>query len=435
MLAPVPRPMPNAIAAALQNPNGSPASTPFTWGADGTPITADALARQRKVTDALRPDKAPTGIWSLLGDLADEGVASYRDGKSDDQQKTAQQSVADALASGDFRGALSSDFATPGQSAIAGALFKQDLDNKDPDTLLDRRYKQAQIDALNTKTSGTGSSLFDGTGLDAQAWNILQSADPSSREYATAYAIISQPKTQLVQTANGMVPVEVPPQLPAWLKAPGGVASDPAAPPPAASTTPDPNAPADLGAPVPGPAAPASAPAAAPLNVIPGTQPKLNEQQVRAQSMASVISPEVDRLIGDGTPANPGTFSALSNGVDVAKNATGTIGRYAPDNLGTPSPEFLKARNSIRTVVASYLYVVSGATANPGEVENQIKVLTPEVNDPPEVVADKKARLLTMLQAVKDAASGKPVDLNALPQAAAPQAAPQAVGSDPLGIR
>lgn len=150
--------------------------------------------------------------------------------------------------------------------------------------------------------------------------------------------------------------------------------------------------------------------------VIPGTKPKLNEQQIRAQSMAAVISPEVDRLLGDGTKDNPGTFDSLSNGVDVAKNATGTLGRYAPLDAGTPSAEFLKARNSIRTVVASYLYVVSGATANPGEVENQIKVLTPEVNDPPAVVADKRARLQTMFQAVKDAASGQPVDFGTAPE-------------------
>lgn len=249
-----------------------------------------------------------------------------------------------------------------------------------------------------TVAGGTGG--FAGTDLQAQAWNtVLRGAhDPAFQqtpEYQTAVSIVSQPKVTYAQGPDGLVPVSQQPTLPSFMKAPE--TSD-------------------------------SAPSAANGNItsataIPGTKSKPDEQQRRAQMMDRVITPEVANLLGDGK--NSGTFDALSNGGDVIKSgmnaATNDGARFLPFGMGTPSEQFLKAQGSIKTVVASYLYVASGATANPGEVQNQIDILTPKVNDPPNVVADKKARLATMAQAVKDAAAGKQVDFQSIDQ-------PQAVG-------
>lgn len=235
---------------------------------------------------------------------------------------------------------------------------------------------------------GGSAPPYDGTSMDAQNWNILLTADPSSPEYAAAYSQVAQPKMTLQQTEQGLIPVYSSPQLPPNIRPPAGMA--------AAAT------------------GSAGAGGVGTGTAIPGTQKPPTEQRARAQMMDSVISPEVETLLGDGTAQNPGTMDALSNGWDVAKDATGTAGRFAPWGVGTPSENFLKAKNAVRTLIASYLYVASGATANPGEVENQAAILTPQVNDPPDVVKGKKARIKVMADAVKALARGENVDLNAV---------------------
>lgn len=248
---------------------------------------------------------------------------------------------------------------------------------------------EAYMDALTPK----GPDLpYEGTGMDAQNWNIVLTGDPNSPEYAAAYSQISQPKMTMQQTEQGLVPVWSTPQLPANIRPPTSMAG---------------------AAPMGGGAGPAGS-GISTGSVIPGTQKAPTEQRARAQMMDSVISPEIETLLGDGTAQNPGTMDALNNGWDVAKDATGTAGRFAPFGIGTPSENFLKAKNAVRTLIASYLYVASGATANPGEVENQAAILTPQVGDPPNVVAGKKARIKVMADAVKALARGEAVDLNAV---------------------
>jgi hypothetical protein len=135
--------MAGAVADALQ---------PFFWKGNQA-VTKAELDRQRKVADALRPQTAPTGPWSLAGDLADEGVATFKDSQTSDAEASAQKAVADALAQGHYQDVAASDMATPQQSAVAQALWQQDMHERDPDTLLERQYKNAQIDALKAKPS------------------------------------------------------------------------------------------------------------------------------------------------------------------------------------------------------------------------------------------------------------------------------------------
>lgn len=138
----------------------------------------------------------------------------------------------------------------------------------------------------------------------------------------------------------------------------------------------------------------------------PSTAGKTTEATRRNQQLASVIAPELETLIpSDGSP---GTFDALANGWDQAK---GMIpGNQMMGPLST-SPDYQQAQNSLRTIVASYLYSVSGATANPGEVATQVDILTPKPGESPESVAAKKARVVQMVEAVKAAATGTPINV------------------------
>lgn len=139
----------------------------------------------------------------------------------------------------------------------------------------------------------------------------------------------------------------------------------------------------------------------------PSTAGKTTEATRRNQQLATVIEPEVKSLIGDAT--TPGTFDALANGVDQAKS-------FIPGGNLTPltatSPEYQQATDSLRTIVASYLYSVSGATANPGEVQTQVDILTPKPGDSKERVAAKKARVQQMVDAVRAAATGKQINID-----------------------
>ncbi len=58
-------------------------------------------------------------------------------------------------------------------------------------------------------------SIFEGTSMDAQTYNILATGDPSSKAYEIAYKIAAQPKTQVA--ADGTI-VTVKPDLSAFVK-------------------------------------------------------------------------------------------------------------------------------------------------------------------------------------------------------------------------
>jgi hypothetical protein len=150
----------------------------------------------------------------------------------------------------------------------------------------------------------------------------------------------------------------------------------------------------------------------------PSTAGKTTEATRRNQQLATVIVPELKSLLGDGK--SPGTFDALADLGQQARNGIPGVGNFLT------SPEYQQGQNSIRTIIASYLYSVSGATANPGEVENQASVLTPRPGDTPQTIAAKKARLQDMVQAVVAAASGTPISVDAsqLPNGAPAAQAP-----------
>lgn len=144
----------------------------------------------------------------------------------------------------------------------------------------------------------------------------------------------------------------------------------------------------------------------------PATAGKTTEATRRNQQLAKVIVPEAQSLLGQN--GQGGMFDALANGQDQARDAGGGLAL----GLGQgPSAEYQQAKNSLKTIIASYLYSVSGATANPGEVETQASVLTPKFGEDPKSVAAKKARIAQMVQAVVEAAKGTPIEVGASPAA------------------
>lgn len=135
----------------------------------------------------------------------------------------------------------------------------------------------------------------------------------------------------------------------------------------------------------------------------PSTAGKTTEATRRNQQLATVITPELQSLIGNGQ--TPGTFDALADTGNQVWNGVGL------GNIAT-SPQYQQAQNSLKTIVASYLYSVSGATANPGEVQNQVDVLTPKPGESAQSIAAKKQRLISMVEAVKAAATGRPINID-----------------------
>lgn len=134
----------------------SQALQPFVWGAGGSKKTPEQLERERKMADALRVKEAPTGPWSLIGALAREGVAGYRDHRADAEEKKSRE-AADALFQGlsdgydqtELMGLIGNEFASKPQQAVAQALLQRNMQENDPAYQLDLEYKQAQLDSLN----------------------------------------------------------------------------------------------------------------------------------------------------------------------------------------------------------------------------------------------------------------------------------------------
>jgi hypothetical protein len=137
----------------------------------------------------------------------------------------------------------------------------------------------------------------------------------------------------------------------------------------------------------------------------PSTNAKTTEATRRNQQLAKVMMPEAESLLGKNGAG--GTFDSLSDGGNQFATGVNVFG--ARPLQGFTAADFQQAQNSLKTIVASYLYSVSGATATDEEVQRQTDVLTPKPFEAPESVAQKKQRLQQMVEAVVEAANGTPM--------------------------
>ncbi|MEK1908168.1 MAG: phage tail tip lysozyme [Pseudomonas sp.] len=311
--------------------------------------------------------------------------------------------------------------------------YKLNSQRADPAYKLEQDYKQAQLEALKNKTgksnlinagegniydpdtqtwikapSATGKTgdafRFGGNSVEAQALNGLIESGQITAEQAQqlgAGKTITDPSTGammfltpqgIFKQQQGQQPVQQTqaPQQPYVDLFGDGGANIPSSPAPA-------------NAPTAAPAAPASPPVADAVSgnnpgIIPLTggkpQKLLTENERKNQSLSTVMEPEL-RVVEDSYDALSDTKNQLYSKIPFSEFVT--------------TPEYQKAANSLQTIVSSYLYSVSGATATPEEVRKQTDILTPRPGESPESIANKRQRVRTMVNAVRQAGSLPPL--------------------------
>jgi hypothetical protein len=284
----------------------------------------------------------------------------------------------------------------------------EDMRNPKPDAdwtkLDDGRLFNQRTGETKAVGEPDGGGLFEGTSVEAQSLNYLVKTNQLTADQA---AQLGAGKT-VTNPADGSI----------MFLTPRGIFSQPAGGGPATPVEPQ-NVPQVTPAPqpdttfIPGegrgfttreklqpiqttesaPAAPAG-PGGRP-GIIPLTEGKpgklATESETRNRALYTVAAPDLEIALEN--------FSELEN---IYSQAASKVLPWGLDNMAT-SPNYQRAKNAMRTIIATYLYSTSGATANPGEVENQIGVLMPTPNEAPESVADKRARLKTMVDAIRQA--------------------------------
>jgi hypothetical protein len=121
----------------------------------------------------------------------------------------------------------------------------------------------------------------------------------------------------------------------------------------------------------------------------------MTQAEQRNQQLAMVIGPELQTVEKN--------WSALADG---GNQVIGTEVNGARPGLALTSPEYQQAINSLSTIVASYLYSVSGATATDAEIKRQVDLLTPKFGESEVSANQKLQRIRTYAQAVQQAAGG-----------------------------
>jgi len=84
-------------------------------------------------------------------------------------------------------------------------------------------------------------------------------------------------------------------------------------------------------------------------------------------------------------------FDTLATARNTGGAAGGKLGRAIMD------PKAQVAKDAVRNVVANWLYLTSGATASPEELQNQVEMLTPTAFDDDLAVAAKRERLQSIV--------------------------------------
>ncbi|RWH41202.1 MAG: hypothetical protein EOQ79_02200 [Mesorhizobium sp.] len=266
-----------------------------------------------------------------------------------------------------------------------------DWEKLDERTLYNKRTGETR--AVSIGGANAGQFRFTGSSVEAQALNGLMDAGPEKggltveqAQQLAAGKTISGPNGELLfLTPQGV-----------FGQASAGGPAMPVTPPKGAPAAPAPEAPAS-----PAPTSPRAAnpPPSENAGILPLTGAKQkppNEQQQRDNKLYSVVAPELQIVEKN--------FSALSNPSDQALSAIPHGSDYGAEYL--KSPEYQRASNSLRTIIASYLYSVSGATAAPAEVDNQAAILTPKPGEAKASLDDKLARIRQMVDAIKTGGSG-----------------------------
>lgn len=243
-----------------------------------------------------------------------------------------------------------------------------------------------ELDRQKLAMEATGGGGYAGTSMDAQNWNIINSGNVDDPRYAGAYnQLFEQPKLTGVQTESGYQFIPQMPVRPDYVKSPprrgDGVVPQPGG---TAEQVQQTQAPWTQGGGDMGLGGGVGAPV-----LVPGTVQKPTEQQVRDQKLYDVMAPDYEVVKQN--------FAALA---ELGNQAGGMLPGKV--NSFLTSAEYQRATNALQTIIKSYLYSVSGATATDGEVASQTRALTPAPGEDPASIADKLQRIGVMVDAVRN---------------------------------
>ena len=144
----------------------------------------------------------------------------------------------------------------------------------------------------------------------------------------------------------------------------------------------------------------------------PGKPGKMaTEAETRARALYTVASPEM-KIVED-------MFPALGDNTNQALDKM-------PWNSGNwlTSEDYQRGKNSLMTIIQSYMYVTSGASAPDAEVERNANSLMPKMGDKPQTIKDKLARINNYVRAIKQAGGETPSTPGEVED-----------GNDPLDVR
>lgn len=243
--------------------------------------------------------------------------------------------------------------------------------------IIGQQSSSGKMDMFSAKDEGTGP--FKGTGMDAQAINILLNGDQASPEYAAAYNYLSTPKQtiqdgQLVTIRPDMSSYRTPGKpghMQPGVPAPGGQAL------PQGSQQPNPNQQGNVS-----------------VEKIEGLTPTLTQETKQAADFANRLE-QANMILSD-----------LEKQGVTSMSLGGQLASQIGDGLGfnLRNPKFQMQDQAIRSFVNATLRRESGATITPQEFENAKLQYFPQPGDSPEVIKQKAMNRLLVIEGMKQQA-------------------------------
>lgn len=161
------------------------APSPFVWGKGGEQLSPEEVESRRKRAEGMRHPAGytPKGWFSLLGALAGEGVAKFKEDEANRAEKSGHAKVAEALKaareSGDYTGVMGDEWATPQQMTVANALQSRGWQKEDQAANWAREDSRAAASrAAAAAEAARPKYAFLESGGDQYRYNVN---DPNSR--------------------------------------------------------------------------------------------------------------------------------------------------------------------------------------------------------------------------------------------------------------
>ncbi len=140
--------------------------SPFLWGSNGQPISASEVARQRAIAAALTQANAgtPQNVGEGLNAIGRALAINALSARADEGARVGEEaydqlfaSLGDTPSRSQLIEIMGNEFGSEGEQSVVQALLKQNLDQSDPTSALERqmaqtRLEQAQLDLEQDRT-------------------------------------------------------------------------------------------------------------------------------------------------------------------------------------------------------------------------------------------------------------------------------------------